>query len=514
MRLRSLSFLRTCVLALLCSSAGCADELADVIVGVTDVPVGTESLHIETSVDATALEAKDLPGAPRRFIVRIPSRQRSQVQITLMARDKGGCRLGTGVGSAAYEPGQKPNVDIQIPALSTPLCPLTVHAPARGRVYTCPETASCADGATCTYEVAMGQVLQLDTTEFSQWSGACEGLDTCKVTMDAQREVIATNTHCMGDTCWRERTRVGEYVSDPYQISFRRIWGASADDLWVVGDHGRRMHWNGACWTQYADPEGPPKTTEELMDIWGSSRKDIWAVGLKPGRSLLHYDGQSWQTDPAAALHQDLQAVHGRTADDFWAVGMKGVVLHYDGKDWSSVPIGSTNDLYSVWVVARNDVWIGGYQTLKHYDGTAWRDAVIRYNAAPPPANRQMIHALFGFTGNDIWAAGLHNIILHYDGTSWQEDPFSQQDDPEHGMYRRLWGAHNRHVWLVGSRCRIYNFTGANWKADAKSSFMKDNCYLESVFGVGPNDAWAAGGGLNIPGLGTRFDGLLMRYRP
>lgn len=494
--------------------AGCSDPLADIEVTVLDVPDGSDSLLVESAVDAEILEDRVIAANNQRFILRIPSGSSGDVKLKITARDTGLCRLGNGAEVVRYEVGQKPQVAVRMAALKEAICTLALHAPPTGRIYSCPTGIACANGATCNYEFPRGQKIQLDTTALSRWEGDCAGLDTCELSLDRNMDVRASAASCTGDTCWIERSKIGQYVSDPYELSFRRMWGPAADDLWVVGDQGRRMHWNGACWSQYQDPDGPWKIIPSLMDIWGTGPDDIWSVGLTPGASILHYQAGTWRIDPASTQYQQLQGMHGLAKDDIWAVGMKGVVLHYDGMQWSAVSAGTTQDLYTVWAAGKNDVWIGGAKTLRHWDGTAWSDATIRYNDMPPPSNRQMIMTIFGTTPQNIWAAGMHSVILHYDGSSWQEDPRSQQDDPTHNMFRRLWGMHERHLWLTGTNCLILNFTGANWRPDGKSHFLKDNCYLEGVFGTSQNDVWLSGGGLNIPGLGARLDGLLMRYRP
>lgn len=494
--------------------AGCGEPYADIVVNLVNLTEETETVMVESAVEGQALDPTVIPAANRRFIIRIPASSSGEVMITTTSRDAGECRLGRGTVSVHYERGLRPEVSIDVVALAEARCPLVIHAPPSGRVFSCPDGVTCASGQTCEYEYPRGQKLNLDTTALSQWSGACQGSDTCSLTMDRKQEVTAAVSHCTGATCWVDRAKTGDYVSEPYQLSLRRIWGASADDLWVVGDQGRRMHWNGACWSQYQDPEGPPKTTEELMDVWGSSKDNLWAVGLKPNRSILHYQAGVWSADSAAKLYQDLLGVHGRSDEDFWAVGKKGVILHFDGTRWSQVMGGTSQDLYAVWVAGKDDVWVGGAQVLKHFDGSTWRDAAIVYNAAPPPSARQMIMTLWGTTPQNLWAAGMHNLILHFDGTQWQEDPRSQQDEPERNMYRRIWGAHERHIWIVGTNCQILNWTGESWKPDAKSRYLKENCYFEGVFGTSALDTWVAGGGLNIPGLGPRVDGLLLRYRP
>ena len=53
------------------------------------------------------------------------------------------------------------------------------------------------------------------------------------------------------------------------------IWGTDANNIWVVGDSGTLLKWNGAAWT--AQTSG---TVSKLYDVWGSDANNFWAVGL------------------------------------------------------------------------------------------------------------------------------------------------------------------------------------------------------------------------------------------
>ncbi|MBN9162300.1 MAG: hypothetical protein J0I07_15165 [Myxococcales bacterium] len=107
------------------------------------------------------------------------------------------------------------------------------------------------------------------------------------------------------------------------------VWGADANDVWAVGDHGtiRRFRGTpkaGALWEVVASP-----TTEHLRGLWGSSSSDIWAVGEHG--TFLHFDGTTWRSAPAVFASDrvpNLRAVWGADSEHFWAVG-DGIVMRH-----------------------------------------------------------------------------------------------------------------------------------------------------------------------------------------
>lgn len=167
--------------------------------------------------------------------------------------------------------------------------------------------------------------------------------------------------------------------------ALRAIWGTSERDLWVAGEGGRVLHYDGSVWTAQPTP-----ADEAVNALWGSSGSDIWAVG--EGGLVLHFDGTEWG-GTAAVTRADLQALWGRGPDDVWAVGRHATVLHFDGQAWSRVAVDldpSTNHLYGItgssrdgpWIVGGalrppDDIYGGSHGVALRYDGSAFVVATI-----------------------------------------------------------------------------------------------------------------------------------------
>lgn len=173
----------------------------------------------------------------------------------------------------------------------------------------------------------------------------------------------------------------------PGTATINSIWGVSADDLWIAGDnspnvkwqlgvtmHGRKTADGGAGALEWQDVDSQASVT--LFSIWGASANDIWAVGDKGTiRHVTNANAERWEIVESPTT-ESLRSVYGFAANDVWAVGDKGAILHWDGKEWkASVAAFQVNrkkpDLHGVWGSGPNDVWIVGDGVALHHTGGA-----------------------------------------------------------------------------------------------------------------------------------------------
>jgi len=127
------------------------------------------------------------------------------------------------------------------------------------------------------------------------------------------------------------------------------IWGASPDDVWLVGSADTRLHttwhYNGEIWYVVQLPG-----FVEGAGIWGFSKDNIW-LGTSTS-SIWHYDGKTWK-EFGSYKYKDydviiLGKIHGIKKDEVYAVGsaenydgsgMTRILMKYDGTDWKFVDI-------------------------------------------------------------------------------------------------------------------------------------------------------------------------------
>jgi hypothetical protein len=103
--------------------------------------------------------------------------------------------------------------------------------------------------------------------------------------------------------------------------NFFGLNGVGAYDVWVAGDQGVVLHWDGTTWAQVASG-----TTETLNAIYTAPAGRMVAVG-NDGVTLA-YDGTSW-SPLYNETNQNLYAVHGVSGANVWTVGNGGLTMQY-----------------------------------------------------------------------------------------------------------------------------------------------------------------------------------------
>ena len=152
----------------------------------------------------------------------------------------------------------------------------------------------------------------------------------------------------------------GGDASAPHRAPWRRVmevaagegdvlWSgwATAHEVFVVGDEGRILHFDGS-----ADSEGrlwqtmASGTRLPLHAIWGRSRNALHAVGWMG--TVLDFDGRQWHhrrggvIDPQSqsyapcAENTPLFAITGDDTGRAWAVGDNGTILAFNGDTWQA----------------------------------------------------------------------------------------------------------------------------------------------------------------------------------
>ncbi|MDP2311232.1 MAG: hypothetical protein Q8P18_34750 [Pseudomonadota bacterium] len=250
-----------------------------------------------------------------------------------------------------------------------------------------------------------------------------------------------------------------QVVSKDMPGSFLSVWGAAADDVYVVGaDAGggpEAWHFDGLAWTP-VDGLGSGDLwwvsgdasrvwtagiggrvfrvdrataevdawvlddTKTFFGVWGPGDGTAWAAGgdteLSGGAAVLwHFDGANWapaELPSELASQYALFKVWGSAGDDVWTVGSEGVSGHWDGTRWTWIDTGAQTNLYTV-----NDGYaVGGSSagTILRLSesGTAWVDE--------SPDLAVQIFGVFG--GAAPVAVGTRGSVWHRDDGEWVPD--------------------------------------------------------------------------------------------
>jgi hypothetical protein len=153
-------------------------------------------------------------------------------------------------------------------------------------------------------------------------------------------------------------------VIQPYQ-HLRGVWGIDGQHVWVVGENGTIVFFDGLDWTPMTSG-----TTVHLNAIDGSASSNILVVG--DGGTMLRFDGGTWSPIDTG-IDEDITMVSVRSSINMWAATAEGTVLRYDGDGWTTYDTGLPNIRHTaITAAAGSGVWIVGD-----------RDFVLRF-ASPP----------------------------------------------------------------------------------------------------------------------------------
>ena len=227
----------------------------------------------------------------------------------------------------------------------------------------------------------------------------------------------ADDVWVVGDAAWRWDGTAWTAMIPAFDDlrSANAVWGSGAADVWIGGG---RAGWPGLV--QYLLYDGadfaqvPPVSPYAPLGLWGASADDVFAVG--DAGMILHYDGASWVAMDSGT-DEVLYGVWGSSATDVFAVGAASTVLHYDGTTWSPMSSGGTALPRGVWGASAHDVFaVGDAGTILRYDGTAWADM--------DSGTTLSLYGVWGSSGSDVWAVGGgpyagEGIALHWNGTVW-----------------------------------------------------------------------------------------------
>ncbi len=334
---------------------------------------------------------------------------------------------------------------------------------------------------------------------------ACGG--SAKDTLDsAPVGTGETDTQPVEETDTEDTVDGGDWtiLSEARPGALLALWGATADDLWVVGADGgagpELLHLDGGAWTAidagspgdlwwvWGDGQGSVyavgtggrlleidasthAVTETILDpaltlfgVWGSSPTDIWVVGGNPflgdGAELWHQDGSGWAqvTDVPATFEGQSYGfkVWGSGPDDIWVVGAGLMTMHWDGATWTdhAAPApDATQSLFTVSGDGDGAVYaVGGVgltkATLLAWDGADWADET--------PADAGQLNGVSAVAGADPVACGKDGRVYARTGGSWAEHPAGR---PTGQDLHACWVDPDGGVWTVGGHMASYPLT-------------------------------------------------------
>ncbi|MFL5306708.1 MAG: hypothetical protein ACJ8F1_15940 [Polyangia bacterium] len=157
---------------------------------------------------------------------------------------------------------------------------------------------------------------------------------------------------------------------------------AFGDEVWAVGQGGilrrRAGRWSSV----------PAGAETDFFGVWGASADDVWVVGnfgviVRCLKGTCHEIRPARRTNPVQA---PLYAVAGLGPNDVWAVGYKGAGVHWDGKTWTEQPLPTTKAASHLYA-GDGELWLFD----QRWDGHQWAQGELgpvrtgrRINAVVP----------------------------------------------------------------------------------------------------------------------------------
>jgi hypothetical protein len=192
--------------------------------------------------------------------------------------------------------------------------------------------------------------------------------------------------------------------SDLLPGSINRMWGKHDESVYVVGNLGTIVHYNGTGWQRLESG-----TELNIHDIWGSvmnNRKEMLAVASKTeeglDRKVLLIDNDNVEIlSDSGIVREPLSGVWFTSGKKYYVIG-SGIYRKnsLDEPVWKGTPLELT-EFYSSGIRGNdtNDVFIvGAFGDVLHYNGSTWRQyPELRINGG---------YFRVAVKGNDVAAVG------------------------------------------------------------------------------------------------------------
>lgn len=520
-------------LAVLClvnlGASSCGSDTIAVLVHVKNLPSGISVLQVNATLDGKpALQAAEFTQNLDKFAITLPKSaiEAGQLVIEVTGADADRCKLSqkSRIDTTVSKDIAYSESTVSLQALSEALCTLTVEVAGEGTVTPDPVGVvpdkigiACKLPGPCDYPKMAGRVVTLTSSRggsyfVTDWGPSCPGQSyatsgTCKITLNqaTQVRVRLSDGFCSKDAwCWSNPAPQGYFLDG--------VWGLDAQNVWMVGNQGTILKWDGSSWQRQES-----NTTQTLSAVWGSSATDVWAVGTSG--TVLRWNGTAWSVIPSAtsayfsgvwgtgpdnvwivgndgsifywngssfmrsvpAPSKPLTRVWGLDKTSIWAIGSEGTILKFDGATWTQQNSDTNAYLLGLWGAGTNTVWAGGAGgVMTKWNGIAW----ARVTATDTTRDIYRISGKPNDPSN-VWAAGAGGTIVKWDGTKWAQQTSGTQLDI-YGIW--VWGQNN--VWAGGDLGTILKFDGSTWNALSSKPTKTD---LTAIWGTAADNIYAVG---------------------
>ncbi len=175
--------------------------------------------------------------------------------------------------------------------------------------------------------------------------------------------------------------------------ALNKIYAVSPQDVYVVGNNGCIVHFNGNSWERMESG-----TTLPLLDIHGRSASEIYACGsdFTTGRGVvLRYDGTRW-----TKMVDSFYSNNGFDSTQLFRTQLYGLIT-------------------SVWTDDRGSLYAAGDYVYRYQNGQwSFVQGIPDNFLYATLFTRSGIHSISGNTYNDYIAVGERTTVMHYNGST------------------------------------------------------------------------------------------------
>jgi hypothetical protein len=207
-----------------------------------------------------------------------------------------------------------------------------------------------------------------------------------------------------------------------YFEPFNSVFAFGADDIWLASEAPH--HWDGHTMTTF-DVNGI--ANGRVLKYWGTSSSDLYMSG--DNGNFMHYDGQSFSAIPTG-VHSEFSDLYGYSGKVYVVsyyydnqILPSGVFLYQQEKFQFLFPSSSDStrfryllDSFGVWVSPLGTVWVvTGTNVFKPF-----------INHSPIPninPSQYSTSCIRGTSDADVWVGGGSGFILHFNGATWMTYP-------------------------------------------------------------------------------------------
>jgi hypothetical protein len=263
------------------------------------------------------------------------------------------------------------------------------------------------------------------------------------------------------------------------------VWGTASDAVDATGHGGHMLHFDGQRWRNIqprpaaqsnlsaihfaagvpfiSGSSVSPSMLRRLDGEWQVSRQrggtgSLWAAAdgslFAVGRSQAQrFDGSHWEP-MSTGVSVNLHDVHGRTAQDVWAVGNfggnSGTLLHFNGNTdltWQVLAEGISWSLDRIWSGGSAPILAStSYNRLFRWNGSALEEIT--------PADMVYPRDLWGAAGGEVFFVAGSGGILRCQGSACA--PMAAPS----ATYIDLFGHSNQDIYALASNGTLLHFDG------------------------------------------------------